>query len=98
MPTQNRKDFIRTKVRGEFRKSRGLTDTSKIQEQVLFASDSLENVAIQRKHLCEVSHPFYSSFNHFYLFAYLLIVCCLLFTLLLLSCVFGPCLHSGVFC
>jgi hypothetical protein len=54
MPTQNRKDFIRNKVRSEFRKSRLLTDASKIGEQVQFALDSLENVSILRKHLCEV--------------------------------------------
>jgi hypothetical protein len=54
MPTQNRRDFISLKAKREFRKGRTLVDPLMIQEQVVFAGDYLENITVQRKHLCEV--------------------------------------------
>lgn len=65
MPTHNRRQFIRNKVRVEFRNARNASDPDEVRELIIFAQDrfshpvlfsntlnfSLENVRAQQKHL-----------------------------------------------
>jgi len=51
MPTQNRQDFIRDKVRREFKKNRKLSDAAEIDIQRRLALTCLEAVKVQQEHL-----------------------------------------------
>ncbi len=54
MPTQNRRDFVRGKVRRDFRRGAKETDPEEVRDLITFGKDSLENVVALRRHLCKV--------------------------------------------
>lgn len=51
MPTQNRREFIRNKVRKEFRSGSTIRESEEIEEAIVFAKDGLENAVALRRHL-----------------------------------------------
>jgi len=54
MPTPNRQNYIKNRVRREFREGAQVLNVEDVAELVTFASDSLENVIQLRLHLSNV--------------------------------------------
>eukprot|EP00898_Chlorokybus_atmophyticus_P009283 jgi/Chlat1/985/Chrsp108S01413 len=55
MPTQNRRDYIRKKVRVEYSKAREESDPEQVEFLLRLAAVQLETVQIQATHLIELA-------------------------------------------
>ena len=54
LPSQNRRDFVRTKARAEFDAHKGETDTTAIEQALAYGEFMLETLGVQATHLTEL--------------------------------------------